>query len=104
MTFVVTCRQMKMDDDLVDFIREHKARMAEDKQDPPYMEIKVGLNSLCTFISYEMVNFEIFIVLYMSICNCQAKPHRTYWSNVKENIPPKPFAQDKGIINVFFFV
>ncbi|XP_026214375.1 centrosome and spindle pole associated protein 1-like [Anabas testudineus] len=59
---------MEMDDELANFIRERKARVAEDKasleQDPPYMEIK-------------------------------AKPHRTYGSTVKENIPPKPFTQAK---------
>uniref|UniRef100_A0A3Q3JHF1 Uncharacterized protein n=1 Tax=Monopterus albus TaxID=43700 RepID=A0A3Q3JHF1_MONAL len=37
-----------MDDELENFIKEHKARVAEDKvileQDPPYMEIKVCLN------------------------------------------------------------
>uniref|UniRef100_A0A665TDT9 Uncharacterized protein n=1 Tax=Echeneis naucrates TaxID=173247 RepID=A0A665TDT9_ECHNA len=36
-----------MDDELENFIRERKARVAEDKanleQDPPYMEIKVSL-------------------------------------------------------------
>ena len=35
-----------MDDELEKFIREHKARVAEDKasleQDPPYMEMRVG--------------------------------------------------------------
>lgn len=35
-----------MDDELENFIRERKARVAEDKacleQDPPYMEMKVG--------------------------------------------------------------
>ncbi|TKS72763.1 Centrosome and spindle pole-associated protein 1 [Collichthys lucidus] len=57
-----------MDDELENFIRERKARVAEDKasleQDPPYMEIK-------------------------------AKPHRAYESTVKENIPPKSTAQSK---------
>ncbi|XP_027140182.1 centrosome and spindle pole associated protein 1 isoform X3 [Larimichthys crocea] len=57
-----------MDDELENFIRERKARVAEDKamleQDPPYMEIK-------------------------------AKPHRAYESTVKENIPPKSTAQGK---------
>ncbi|XP_047190221.1 centrosome and spindle pole associated protein 1-like isoform X1 [Scophthalmus maximus] len=57
-----------MDDELENFIRERKARVAEDKaglqQDPPYMEIK-------------------------------AKPHRAYGSTVKENIPPKSVAQGK---------
>uniref|UniRef100_A0A3B5B6F5 Centrosome and spindle pole associated protein 1-like n=1 Tax=Stegastes partitus TaxID=144197 RepID=A0A3B5B6F5_9TELE len=57
-----------MDDELENFIRERKARVAEDKaslqQDPPYMEIK-------------------------------AKPYRAYGSTVKENIPPKPAAQGK---------
>ncbi|KAM9356849.1 centrosome and spindle pole-associated protein 1-like [Symphorus nematophorus] len=57
-----------MDDELENFIRERKARVAEDKasleQDPPYMEIK-------------------------------AKPHRAYGSTVKENIPPKSLAQGK---------
>nr|XP_020451196.1 centrosome and spindle pole-associated protein 1-like isoform X2 [Monopterus albus] len=57
-----------MDDELENFIKEHKARVAEDKvileQDPPYMEIK-------------------------------AKPHRVYGSTVKENIPPKSAAQGK---------
>ncbi|XP_054453960.1 centrosome and spindle pole associated protein 1-like isoform X3 [Anoplopoma fimbria] len=57
-----------MDDELENFIREHKARMAEDKasleQDPPYMEIK-------------------------------AKPHRAYESTAKENIPPRSIAQEK---------
>ncbi|XP_069575010.1 centrosome and spindle pole-associated protein 1-like isoform X4 [Brachyistius frenatus] len=57
-----------MDDELVNFISERKARVAEDKacleQDPPYMEIK-------------------------------AKPYRAYGSTVKENIPPKSVAQGK---------
>ncbi|XP_058505755.1 centrosome and spindle pole-associated protein 1-like isoform X2 [Solea solea] len=59
---------MEMDDELENFIRERKARVAEDKarleQDPPYMEMK-------------------------------AKPHRSYESTVKENIPPNSFAQGK---------
>ncbi|XP_072252333.1 LOW QUALITY PROTEIN: centrosome and spindle pole-associated protein 1-like [Leuresthes tenuis] len=59
---------MEMDDELESFIRERKARVAEDKasleQDPPYMEMK-------------------------------AKPHRAYGSTVKENIPPKLMAQGK---------
>lgn len=42
---------MEMDDELENFIRERKARVAEDKasleQDPPYMEIKVCLNDHC---------------------------------------------------------
>ncbi|XP_074503831.1 centrosome and spindle pole associated protein 1-like isoform X2 [Sebastes fasciatus] len=59
----------EMDDELENFIRERRARMAEDKasleqQDPPYMEIK-------------------------------ARPHRAYESTVKENIPPKSIAQEK---------
>uniref|UniRef100_UPI0037E725E6 centrosome and spindle pole-associated protein 1-like n=1 Tax=Semicossyphus pulcher TaxID=241346 RepID=UPI0037E725E6 len=57
-----------MDDELANFIRERKARVAEDKasleQDPPYMEIK-------------------------------AKPQKVYGSTVKENIPPKSIAQGK---------
>ncbi|XP_063356110.1 centrosome and spindle pole associated protein 1-like isoform X4 [Pelmatolapia mariae] len=61
---------MEMDDELENFIRERKARVAEDKacleQDPPYMEMK-------------------------------AKPYRGYGSTVKENIPPKSKAQGRGI-------
>ncbi|XP_025754249.1 centrosome and spindle pole-associated protein 1 isoform X3 [Oreochromis niloticus] len=61
---------MEMDDELDTFIRERKARVAEDKaclqQDPPYMEMK-------------------------------AKPYRGYGSTVKENIPPKSKAQGRGI-------
>ncbi|KAM8910272.1 centrosome and spindle pole-associated protein 1-like isoform 2-T7 [Spinachia spinachia] len=57
-----------MDDELENFIRERKARMAEDKasleHDPPYMEIK-------------------------------ARPHRAYESTAKENIPPRSTAQEK---------
>ncbi|XP_060935736.1 centrosome and spindle pole associated protein 1-like [Limanda limanda] len=57
---------MVMDDELEIFIRERKARVAEDKaslqRDPPYMEIK-------------------------------AKPNRAYELTVKENIPPKSVAQ-----------
>ncbi|XP_068451594.1 centrosome and spindle pole-associated protein 1-like isoform X2 [Clinocottus analis] len=57
-----------MDDELENFIRERRARMAEDKarlqHDLPYMEIK-------------------------------AKPHRAYDSPAKENIPPRSIAQDK---------
>ncbi|XP_070769650.1 centrosome and spindle pole-associated protein 1-like [Enoplosus armatus] len=57
-----------MDEELENFIRERKARVAEDKasleQDPPYMEIKTN-------------------------------PHRAYESAVKENIPPKCIAQGK---------
>ncbi|KAA8589140.1 hypothetical protein FQN60_010485 [Etheostoma spectabile] len=53
---------MELDEELENFIRERKARMAEDiaslEQDPPYMEIR-------------------------------AKPHRAYGSTIKENIPPK---------------
>ncbi|XP_047441957.1 centrosome and spindle pole-associated protein 1-like isoform X2 [Mugil cephalus] len=59
---------MEMDEELDNFLRERKARVAEDKailqQDPPYMEIK-------------------------------AKPYRAYGSTVKENIPPKSTAQGK---------
>uniref|UniRef100_A0A3B4YUA1 Centrosome and spindle pole associated protein 1a n=1 Tax=Seriola lalandi dorsalis TaxID=1841481 RepID=A0A3B4YUA1_SERLL len=59
-----------MDDELENFIRERKARVAEDKasldQDPPYMEIKVCLHD----------------------DSCV--------STVKENIPPKSIAQGKG--------
>uniref|UniRef100_A0A3P8T9X9 Centrosome and spindle pole associated protein 1a n=1 Tax=Amphiprion percula TaxID=161767 RepID=A0A3P8T9X9_AMPPE len=59
---------MEMDDELENFIRQRKARVAEDKaslqQDPPYMEIK-------------------------------AKPYRAYGSTVKENIPPKSVTQGK---------
>ncbi|KAM7389001.1 hypothetical protein PAMP_023001 [Pampus punctatissimus] len=58
-----------MDDELENFIRERKARVAEDKasleQDPPYMEIKT-------------------------------KPHRSYGSTIKENIPPKAAAQEEN--------
>ncbi|KAM7417115.1 hypothetical protein PAMA_016971 [Pampus argenteus] len=58
-----------MDDELENFIRERKARVAEDKaslqQDPPYMEIK-------------------------------SKPHRSYGSTIKENIPPKAAAQEEN--------
>ncbi|XP_017278653.1 centrosome and spindle pole associated protein 1-like isoform X2 [Kryptolebias marmoratus] len=58
----------KMDEELENFIRERKARVAEDKasleQEPPYMEIKV-------------------------------KPRRIYGSTVKENIPPRCTAQGK---------
>lgn len=40
-----------MDDELENFLRERKARVAEDKasleQDPPYMEIKVCWNDGC---------------------------------------------------------
>ncbi|XP_074530747.1 centrosome and spindle pole-associated protein 1-like [Halichoeres trimaculatus] len=57
-----------MDDELQNFIRERKARVAEDKasleQDPPYFEIK-------------------------------AKPQKVYGSTVKENIPPKSSAQGR---------
>ncbi|XP_034545980.1 centrosome and spindle pole associated protein 1-like isoform X2 [Notolabrus celidotus] len=57
-----------MDDELENFIRERKARVAEDKasldQDPPYLEIK-------------------------------AHPQRAYGSTVKENIPPKSTAQGR---------
>ncbi|KAK5925511.1 hypothetical protein CgunFtcFv8_018029 [Champsocephalus gunnari] len=57
-----------MDDELEIFIRERRARVAEDKasleQDPPYMDLK-------------------------------AKPHRAYGFTVKENIPPKSKTQGK---------
>ncbi|KAI4818791.1 hypothetical protein KUCAC02_004091 [Chaenocephalus aceratus] len=57
-----------MDDELEIFIRERRARVAEDKasleQDPPYMDLK-------------------------------AKPHRAYVFTVKENIPPKSKTQGK---------
>ncbi|XP_029917336.1 centrosome and spindle pole-associated protein 1-like isoform X2 [Myripristis murdjan] len=56
-----------MDDELEHFIREQKAKVAEDKasleQDPPYMEIR--------------------------------KSHRAYESAIKENIPPKSAAHGK---------
>uniref|UniRef100_A0A3Q0SYL9 Centrosome and spindle pole associated protein 1a n=1 Tax=Amphilophus citrinellus TaxID=61819 RepID=A0A3Q0SYL9_AMPCI len=58
-----------MDDELENFIRERKARVAADKaclqQDPPYMEMK-------------------------------AKPDRGFGYTVKENIPPKSKAEGKG--------
>ncbi|XP_026186465.1 centrosome and spindle pole-associated protein 1-like isoform X2 [Mastacembelus armatus] len=56
-----------MDDELENFIKERKAKVAEDKaclQDPPYLEIKV-------------------------------KPHRAHGSTVKENIPPTSVPQGK---------
>ncbi|XP_041653629.1 centrosome and spindle pole associated protein 1-like [Cheilinus undulatus] len=57
-----------MDDELGNFIRERKARVAEDKasleQDPPYMEMKV-------------------------------KPPKSYGSTAKENIPPYSEAPGK---------
>ncbi|XP_040030485.2 centrosome and spindle pole-associated protein 1 isoform X2 [Gasterosteus aculeatus] len=57
-----------MDDELENFIRERKARMAQDRasleHDPPYMEIK-------------------------------AKPHRAYESIAKENIHPRSTAHEK---------
>ncbi|XP_032411401.1 centrosome and spindle pole-associated protein 1-like isoform X1 [Xiphophorus hellerii] len=57
-----------MDDELENFIRERKARVAEDKasleKDPPYMEMR-------------------------------AKPCRAYGSTVKENIPPRITIQGK---------
>ncbi|XP_014822469.1 PREDICTED: centrosome and spindle pole-associated protein 1-like isoform X1 [Poecilia mexicana] len=57
-----------MDDELENFIRERKARVAEDKasleKDPPYMEMR-------------------------------AKPCRNYGSTVKENIPPRINIQGK---------
>lgn len=44
---------LEMDDELESFIRERKARVAEDKasfqQDPPYMEIKVWRNDCCIY-------------------------------------------------------
>ncbi|XP_068181801.1 centrosome and spindle pole-associated protein 1-like isoform X2 [Antennarius striatus] len=59
---------LEMDDELENFLRERKARVAEDKarleQDPPYMEMKVHGN-------------------------------RDYKSRPKENIPPKSTAQEK---------
>ncbi|XP_030594440.1 centrosome and spindle pole-associated protein 1-like isoform X2 [Archocentrus centrarchus] len=59
---------MEMDDELENFIRERKARVAADKaclqQDPPYMEMK-------------------------------AKPDRGFGYTVKENIPPKSKAEGK---------
>ncbi|KAG7250888.1 hypothetical protein CRUP_031517, partial [Coryphaenoides rupestris] len=56
---------MEIDDELDHFIREHKARVAEDKasleqQDRPYMEMR-GL---------------------------QSNTHRAHESAIKENIPP----------------
>ncbi|XP_061690191.1 centrosome and spindle pole-associated protein 1-like isoform X2 [Syngnathoides biaculeatus] len=57
-----------MEDELELFIREHKARVAQDRAsleiDPPYMEI-------------------------------QGKPHRSYGSLLKENIPPKLTVQEQ---------
>ncbi|XP_054648876.1 centrosome and spindle pole-associated protein 1-like isoform X2 [Dunckerocampus dactyliophorus] len=59
---------MEMEDELENFIKEHKAKVAQDRasleQDPPYMEIK-------------------------------EKPHRSHESTLKENIPPKWTAQKK---------
>uniref|UniRef100_A0AAQ4NSB4 Uncharacterized protein n=1 Tax=Gasterosteus aculeatus aculeatus TaxID=481459 RepID=A0AAQ4NSB4_GASAC len=60
-----------MDDELENFIRERKARMAQDRasleHDPPYMEIKVGWNDA-----------------------------KAYESIAKENIHPRSTAQKKG--------
>ncbi|XP_028316063.1 centrosome and spindle pole-associated protein 1-like isoform X3 [Gouania willdenowi] len=56
-----------MDDVLEDFIRERKARVAEDKatlEELPYMEMKIN-------------------------------PHRTYESTAKENIPPNSAGQER---------
>lgn len=59
---------METDDELENFIRQRKARVAADKaclqQDPPYMEMK-------------------------------AKPYRGFGYTVKENIPPKSKAEGK---------
>ncbi|XP_061901459.1 centrosome and spindle pole-associated protein 1-like isoform X1 [Entelurus aequoreus] len=59
---------MELDDELENFIRERKARVAQDRasleEDAPYMEIR-------------------------------AKPHRSYRSTLKENIPPKLTIQEK---------
>ncbi|KAM9376712.1 centrosome and spindle pole-associated protein 1-like isoform 2-T3 [Pholidichthys leucotaenia] len=59
---------MDLDDELENFIRERKARVAADEasleEDPPYMEMKV-------------------------------KPFRSYGSTVKENIPPNFTAKGK---------
>nr|XP_061783591.1 centrosome and spindle pole associated protein 1-like isoform X4 [Nerophis lumbriciformis] len=59
---------MELDDELENFIRERKARVAQDRasleEDAPYMEIR-------------------------------AKPHRSYRSTIKENIPPKLTPQEK---------
>ncbi|KAK2849525.1 hypothetical protein Q5P01_009359 [Channa striata] len=64
---------MEMDDELVNFIRERKAKVAEDKasleQDPPYMEIKV-------------------------------KPHKTHGYTAKENIPPRFHAESKDLFGL----
>uniref|UniRef100_A0A8C9YK66 Uncharacterized protein n=1 Tax=Sander lucioperca TaxID=283035 RepID=A0A8C9YK66_SANLU len=47
-----------MDDELENFIRERKARMAEDiaslEQDPPYMEIKVWY-SVCNGVEWKFL-------------------------------------------------
>ncbi|XP_034038217.1 centrosome and spindle pole-associated protein 1-like [Thalassophryne amazonica] len=62
-------RSKKMEDELEKFIRERKARVAEDQaflgQDHPYMKIKVS-------------------------------PHRAYESTVQENIPPNTIVQRNG--------
>lgn len=61
---------MEMDEELEDFLRERKARVAEDRarlqqqEDPPYMEIKT-------------------------------RPYKAYGLTAKENIPPNSTAQGK---------
>uniref|UniRef100_A0A3B3ZKX4 Uncharacterized protein n=1 Tax=Periophthalmus magnuspinnatus TaxID=409849 RepID=A0A3B3ZKX4_9GOBI len=59
-----------MEDELKNFLRERKARVADDKaslqQDLPYMELK-------------------------------SRPQRTYVTTVKENIPPKTQAQGTAV-------
>ncbi|KAK0152215.1 Centrosome and spindle pole-associated protein 1 [Merluccius polli] len=66
--------ELEMDDELEKFIREHKARVAEDKasleQDPPYMEMRTNVR-------------------------------RAYDSAIKENIPPSCRATVPGKEEVF---
>uniref|UniRef100_A0A8C5B039 Uncharacterized protein n=1 Tax=Gadus morhua TaxID=8049 RepID=A0A8C5B039_GADMO len=57
-----------MDEELRSFIREYKARVAEDKasldQDPPYMEMRVGYS----FETCMYSGCHIFILLFSHSC------------------------------------
>jgi hypothetical protein len=58
----------QMDEELRSFIREYKARVAEDKasldQDPPYMEMRVGYS----FETCMYSGCHIFILLFALSC------------------------------------
>jgi len=79
-------RLMEIDDELDHFIREHKARVAEDKasleqQDRPYMEMRVGCVCVCVCVRAQKYplwhathHLATHNILYLSRCSLYFVP------------------------------